>query len=77
MIREREARYEEALAWYDRGLASAENVADEGMKRHARHELADRAVGAHAQARRRERVAEVVAQAAQHLQLEVAVLAAA
>src|SRR3954470_2203510 len=42
---------------------------------HAGHELADGAVGAHAQAARGECAAEVVAQAAQELQLEVAVLA--
>ena len=45
--------------------------------RHAGHQLADRAVGAHAQPARGERLAEVVAEAAQHLQLEVAVVAAA
>ena len=39
-------------------------------------EVADRAVGAHAQARGGQRVLQVVAEAAQHLQLEVAVVAA-
>ena len=39
---------------------------------HSGHEIPDRAVGAHAQARHRERVLELVAEAAQDLQLEVA-----
>ena len=39
---------------------------------HPRDEIADGAVGAHAQPVRRERVAEVVAEAAQHLELDVA-----
>ena len=39
-------------------------------------EVADRAVGAHAQPARGERVLEVVAEAAQDLELEVAVVAA-
>ena len=43
---------------------------------HAGHEVADRAVGAHAQARAGDRLLERVAEAAQDLQLEVLVLAA-
>ncbi len=39
VIREREARYEEALGWYERGLEAADAIADEGTRRHARHEL--------------------------------------
>jgi class 3 adenylate cyclase/tetratricopeptide (TPR) repeat protein len=39
VIRERAARYADALRWYNRGLKAAEAVDDESARRYIRHEL--------------------------------------
>jgi class 3 adenylate cyclase/tetratricopeptide (TPR) repeat protein len=39
VIRERAARYADALRWYNRGLQAAEEIADEAQRRYVRHEL--------------------------------------
>src|SRR3954470_23054579 len=72
-------RREEAVEWHacrglvEEGLVGGvlQEAADEVG--HARDEVADRAVGADAEALGRERVLEVVAEAAEDLELEVAV----
>jgi class 3 adenylate cyclase/tetratricopeptide (TPR) repeat protein len=39
VIRERAARYADALRWYNRGLQAAEEITDESNRRYVRHEL--------------------------------------